>query len=403
MNLAFKDIRHNVGRFVLTTTGIGLLLMIVMGMVGIYRGLVQDATLLVDQIGADLWIVQKNTRGPFAEVSRLPESFEDRARVVLGVASARAFVSHTIQREYGGRPLRLMIQGLAWPQDNGQWLPIVAGRSLRQNHYEMIADRSLGIPLGETLYFGKEAYAVVGLTEGMVSSAGDGMAFFTLRDVLAIQFDVSGEAIRAERAARRGRLEDIELGHIQPQFSERALGPASEIPALGTSLVSGVLVDVAPGYKTQGVASQIASWPDVTVYTHEDQRGLLLRGNVDRARRQLGLFMVLLVVVSGIIMALILYTLTLDKIHDIALLKLIGARNTLILGLILQQSLLFGGLGYCIAYVLGQWIFPLFPRRVVVLKEDLYSLGVIVLVISVAASILGIWKALRIEPNEVLA
>ena len=49
---------------------------------------------------------------------------------------------------------------------------------------------------------------------------------------------------------------------------------------------------------------------------------------VDKARRQLGLFRVLLIIISTIIMALILYTLTLDKIHDIALLKLIGARNS---------------------------------------------------------------------------
>lgn len=54
MNLAAKDIRHNLARFALTTFGIGLLLMIVMGMAGIYRGLVAEAVLLVDKIGADL-------------------------------------------------------------------------------------------------------------------------------------------------------------------------------------------------------------------------------------------------------------------------------------------------------------------------------------------------------------
>ena len=50
----------------------------------------------------------------------------------------------------------------------------------------------------------------------------------------------------------------------------------------------------------------------------------------------------LLTVIAAIIMALILYTLTLDKIHSIALLKLIGAPNTVILGLILQQALMLG-------------------------------------------------------------
>ena len=58
MNLAVKDIRHNIGRFLLTGIGIGMLLMMVMGMLGIYRGLIQDATLLIERIGADLWVVQ---------------------------------------------------------------------------------------------------------------------------------------------------------------------------------------------------------------------------------------------------------------------------------------------------------------------------------------------------------
>jgi putative ABC transport system permease protein len=64
MNLTVRDSRQNVGRFALTTMGIGLLLMIVMGMGGIYRGLIYEATLLVDQVGADLWVVQGSTRGP---------------------------------------------------------------------------------------------------------------------------------------------------------------------------------------------------------------------------------------------------------------------------------------------------------------------------------------------------
>ena len=130
---------------------------------------------------------------------------------------------------------------------------------------------------------------------------------------------------------------------------------------------------------------------------------MLLKGNVDRARRQLGLFRVLLIIVSAIIMALILYTLTLDKLHDIAMLKLIGARNSVILGLIMQQAVLLGGIGYCIAYVLGQWIFPYFPRRVVLVRSDLYILAVIVFVISILASLLGIWRAIRADPSEVLS
>ena len=105
----------------------------------------------------------------------------------------------------------------------------------------------------------------------------------------------------------------------------------------------------------------------------------------------------------AIIMALILYTLTLDKLHSIALLKLIGAPNRVILGLILQQAIALGGIGYGIAYLVGQKLFPYFPRRVVLTDQDLLQLAAIVLGISVLSSFLGIWKAMSIQPNEILS
>jgi len=403
MNLAAQDIRHNAGRFALTALGIGLLLMLVLGMSGIYQGLVFDATQLVDEIGADFWVVQKHTRGPFAEVSRLPTNLRFRLLAVPGVQRAHPFVSHTIQRERAGRPFRMFVQGLDWPDDRGAWLPLVAGRPLGQAHYEMIADQILGLELGDRVPLGKDVYTVVGLTRGMASSAGDGTAFFTARDAMAIQFDLPGETLRLERAARRSRAAGQDYGRVQPGLLERAGGPGIALPALGPPLASAILVKLAPGADAAAVESVISSWPDVSLHTHEGQRQLLLRGNVDRARRQLGLFRAILVVVSTIIMSLILYTLTLDKTHDIAMLKLMGARGSVVISLILQQALLLGALGYGIAYYLGQWLFPLFPRRVSVTPGDLWALAGIVLAISVLASLLGIWKALRVEPNKVLS
>ncbi|MBL9136001.1 MAG: ABC transporter permease [Verrucomicrobiales bacterium] len=403
MNLAVRDIRHHSGRFVLTTVGIGLLLMIVMGMGGIYRGLIHEAILLVDRIDADIWIVQGRTRGPFAETSRIPVSLEDRARAVPGVAWSRRLVSHTIQREHRGRPLRMVVQGLAWPDDNGSWIPLVAGRPLGQAHFEMTADRSLGLALGEQLTLGKDRYTVVGLTRGLVGTGGDGLAFFTASDALAIQFDVPGDARRLERAARRERVASQDLGQVLPLLLDRASGPENDIPALTPPQVSAVVLKLRPGVDTNDVIKTISAWPDVTAYSTDQQKQLLLGGMVDRSRRQLGMFRVLLIIISTIIMALILYTLTLDKLHDIAMLKLIGARNGVIVGLILQQALLMGALGYGLAWWLGQYAFPRFPRLVIIEAPDLLMLGGIVLAISVLASLLGIAKAMRVEPNKVLA
>lgn len=377
--------------------------MIVMGMGGIYRGLIEDAILLVNKIDADLWVVQHGTRGPFAEISRIQRSLEDRLRVVPGVQSARAFVSHTVQRDYGGRPLRMVVNGLSWPQDKGEWLPLVSGRPLGSAHYEMIADKLLGLHLGDSVKLGKDVYTVVGLTAGMIGQAGDGLAFFTVRDALAIQFDSSPESIRLERSARRVRATQNDIGRVQPALMEKSDLPSQQLPAVPRAMISAVLVKVAPGADPADVAEIISGWKDVSVHSSDQQKELLLKGTVDRARRQIGLFTALLVLISAIIMALILYTLTLDKTRDIALLKLMGARNSVILSLILQQAVLLGGLGYILAWYTGQWIFPYFPRRVIIMHEDLFRLGVIVIVISVLSSLLGIWKAMKIRPNEVLS
>jgi len=403
MNLATKDIRHNMGRFMLTTLGVGLLLMVVMGIRGVYRGIEEDATLLIENVGTDLWVVQGETQGPFAELSRIPANLRDRVAAVPGVNRASECVYFPVQREHAGSALRMTIFGLDWPTDKGEWLPLIAGRALGQNHYEMIADQVLALSLGERVYLGKDTYTVVGITKGMVNQSGDGLSFFTTRDAQAIQFDVPGEAIRLERAARPARAARNDIGRTQPGILDRAAGPVSNIPALGPPPISAVMVTLDAGADPAEVASVLSSWPDVSVLSREEQRELILTGVVDRMRRQIGMVSSLLLIVSAVVLTLIIYTLTLERTTPIALLKLIGAPNRVVLGMILQQSFLIGGIGYGVGYLIGQVILPRFPRRVVLVEYDLLELAGIIAGICVLASLLGMWKAARVSPNEILS
>ena len=403
MNLAVRDIRHDVSRFGLTAVGLGLLLTVVLAMTGIYNGIIVDAVALPSSFGADLWIVQRDTRGPFAELSRIPADLEDRALAVPGVARARTFVSHTIQRELvGGRPLRFTAVGLAWPEDHGQQIPLIAGRPLSQAHFEFIADESLGLVLGERIPLGRDIYTVVGLTRGILASAGDAVAFFTRSDAQAIQFDQSSEAIRLDREARVQRVRDSWLGN-DPEFVRLATGSAALIPAIAPPSVAAVMINVAPGVSIDAVKADLADWKDISVYSQEDQNQLILGGIVEKTRKQIGLFRALLVVISTILMSLIIYTMTVDKLHSIALLKLLGARTGLILGMILQESLLLGAIAFSIAVTLGSFAFEAFPRRVIVGNEHRLMLAGLVVAISIVASGFGMKKALAADPNEVLA
>ena len=64
MNLAYRDIKHNLLRFVLTNFGLSLLLGIVIVITGVYGGLIDDALRQARAANADLWVVEAGTNGP---------------------------------------------------------------------------------------------------------------------------------------------------------------------------------------------------------------------------------------------------------------------------------------------------------------------------------------------------
>src|SRR5690242_14621946 len=113
MNLAMRDMRRNGLRFGLTAIGLGLLLGIVVAMIGIYEGALEDAVRLPRSSNPDLWVVQPRTVGPFAEPSRIPRDTRDLVRRIPGVAAAGAVTFQTGQRMVQRKPLRLFVAGYA--------------------------------------------------------------------------------------------------------------------------------------------------------------------------------------------------------------------------------------------------------------------------------------------------
>jgi len=116
ISLAGRDIAHAWGKFVFTGIGLGLLIGVTLTMAGVYRGMVDDAKALLDNSGADLWVVQQDTQGPYAESSSLPD---DSYRAILGmagVARAANVTYLTIQvsalDNHQAREVRAMVVGV---------------------------------------------------------------------------------------------------------------------------------------------------------------------------------------------------------------------------------------------------------------------------------------------------
>lgn len=398
MNLAFRDIRHHLGRFVLTSVGLGLLLGVVMAMGGIFRGLTADALSILHSTRADLWVVEQGTAGPFAASSRIPEDVRYRIAAVPGIAEASALSFQTLQLERGGKPFRFFLvgherDGLGGPPE------IVAGRGIRQKRHEMVAARGTGLLPGDTFRIGRNDFAVVGVTGKVVSSAGDPVVYVGLADAQEIQFKGSDDAIRNSRA-RIGAAVDRMPGLSVAQAGQ--LRRAIEANALSTRTVNAVVARLAPGADPALVRERIERWNHYRAIPDAEQADIIGKGMIEKSKMQLGLFRLILLAISAVIISLIIYTSTLDKIRVIATLKLIGSRTRVIVAMILQQSLAMGAIAYVVGYLFILATYERFPRRIVLEPADLAQLAGIVALLCVAASFVGIRKALRVEPAEAL-
>lgn len=389
MNLAIKDIRFNLARFALTALGIGFLLMGAIGALGLYRGIVADALLVIENVGADLWVVQGERVGPFAEGSSISSTMDRRVEGVEGIASVRRFVQFSQQFAFEGKTRRATITGLDYPKDDGAWFDVIAGHHLKASHFQAIADDSIGLPLGATVRLAKDDYRIVGLTHGLVDSAGDGLMFVSINDAMAIASRRPGEQVllAREAAGNTARQGDSATQSSVPQDSK----------------IAAVLVSLAPGADAARVKASILAWGDTNVLSGAEQRDLLLNQRLWRLRVQILAFSSVLLLVTTIVISLIIYTLTMEKLHQIALLKLLGARNSAIIAMILQQAALIGFFGFGLAMLLSHLTFPNFPRRIVMLPQDLGMLFAILCVICLVASWFGIAQALKVRAQEVLS
>jgi len=390
ISLAGRDILHSWSKFVLTGIGLGLLIGVTLTMAGVYRGMVDDAKALLNNSGADLWVVQQDTQGPYAESSSLRDDVYRSLLGLPGVARAANVTYLTMQVRQGNIDVRAMVVGFE-PGQPGEPGYLVAGRHITRNHYEAVADLKTGFRLGDSIRIRRHDYRVVGLTQRMVSSGGDPMVFIPLKDAQEAQFLKDNDAILNERA-------------------RTAANPALNRPGVPGLLdavqaaqnanhnVNAVLVQVAAGTAAEQVAQEVRRWKHLQAFTRVQMEEILVAKLIATSARQIGMFLVILAVVSAAIVAFIIYTMTLGKIREIAVLKLIGTRNRTIAGMILQQALGLGFIGFLVGKTAATVWAPFFPKFVLLEPGDALRGFVAVMLICALASTLAIRAALRVDP-----
>ncbi|QOP43428.1 FtsX-like permease family protein [Sulfurimonas sediminis] len=378
INLAQKEIAHTFGKFIVTAIGVGMLLGIVFVMMGVYRGMIIDAQVLLDDVGVDLWVVQENTLGPFAEASRVHEDLKDTLKVIEGVDKSEGITFQNLQLPSKNGAVRVFAVGFDPFGDINPINPkrLISGRGLHRNHYEMVVTDKTGFTLGDTIHLGRDFYHVVGVTHGTVSSGGDPLVYISLKDAQELQFLYSNARIRNDR--ERG------------------------ISGVNSHMVNAVIATKKDGYDIDVIADNIREWKHKAVFTAEEEKTILTKNLIKMASKQIGMFTVILVIVSTIIIALIIYTMTLEKMKEIAIMKLIGIPNSMIIKMIVQETLIMGVLAFISGNIFAHLIYTKFPKRVVLETPDALGLFIVVVIASILASLIGVKKVISADPAEAI-
>jgi len=378
INLAQKEIAHTFGKFIVTAMGVGMLLGIVLIMMGVYRGMVIDAQVLLNDLDVDFWIVQENTLGPFAEASRVHEDLKNTIRVIDGIDKSEGITFQNLQLPSKEGPIRVFAVGFDPFGDINPINPkrLVEGRGIEKSHYEMVVTDKTGFKLHDTIKLGRNDYTVVGITHSTVSAGGDPLVYISLKDAQELQFLYSNERIRNDKA--RG------------------------INRLNSHMVNAIVATKKSGYNTDKIAQNIREFKHKSVYTKNEEKTILTKNLIKRASKQIGMFTVILVIVSTIIIALIIYTMTLEKMKEIAIMKLVGIPNSMIIKMIVQETLVLGVLAFISGNIFAHLIYAKFPKRVVLELPDAWMLFIVVIFASILASMVGVRKVILADPSEAI-
>jgi putative ABC transport system permease protein len=352
-------------RFGLTVGGIALCVMLALFLQAVYRGVADGSVEYVRASDADLWVLQKHSTNILRSTSLLPMGHRRVLEEVPGVAAASPILFVLAGIQLRDRIATTYLTG--YDPTTGQGAPpaIARGRPVRQDG-EIVLDASFaakhGLGIGDRLTIRNDTVTVVGLSTGT--------------NMFVIQYAF------------------VTLG-----TARSIIGFSSIVSAYQVTLDSAV----APGVAIARIRSRL---PTVAVY----DRPTFLANNIGEMQSGLLplLFVVALIgaVVLTAILSLILSVNVLERRHEFAVMKALGAPDRFVAHLVIQQALAFAGVGTLAAIIC---FFPLTAAVRALAPEispasspgQLAVAAIGVLVISVVSAVLPNRRLRRIYPLEV--
>ena len=366
--VALRMMFHDKSKLIGTLLGVVFAVVLAGQQIGVLMGLLQKNTMLVDNAGAQLWVVPPNTTLAQAG-QKLSTTLLDQARATPGVAAASplVMVGTSITKPGGGSEAITLIGFELETGLGGPW-NIVAGSvdALRQP---------------DTLFFDEAPRARFG-----------GLNLGSVREV----------------GGRKIRVGGFTWGLLPfgPTYSFADIDTVRDLTGVASDQLNFVLVKVAAGHDAREVKTALqARMPTAVVISQADFHSTIVSTLL---RQQLGITFgtstAFGLIIGFIIVALSMFSAVLDNLREFGTLKAIGLTNRDLSRMLIVQSLCYALLGSLIGLGLVAQIAEGIRSAnlsVIIPRPLIIATPIVMSVLCMLASTLALRRVRKLEPGMV--
>jgi putative ABC transport system permease protein len=368
VDIAWKSLLHDKVRFAITVSGVAFAVTLVLVQVGLFFGLLENATITIERSSADLWVTSRNAANiDFAQT--FPEGYVHRVRSVPGVRRADNLVMDYKQVALpNGAQEGMLVYGL---EDFSRWsLPWEVSEGdaadLRRGRYLFVdgsARKRYGnFVVGDYREVNGRRLKILGVTREALSFTTTPIAFMDLR----LSQELSGDMLAGQ--------------------------------------TSYILVALEPGADLEAVRAEIrARLPHNDVFTKQEWAARSRDYWVSSTGLGLNMWVTVFLgcLVGVVVVAQTLYGSTMEHLKEFGTVKAIGGTNGDIYRIIAKQAAIAAALGFLVALVPSFGLAPAVQAiglKLVIQPWLVASVLVGTLVFCLLAAVVSFNKVASIDP-----
>ncbi|MEO7117892.1 MAG: FtsX-like permease family protein [Candidatus Limnocylindrales bacterium] len=361
LSVARRNMMAGKARTAFSVAGVAVATLLLLFVVGLYRGWNEELVTYIRETPADVWVVG-NTADSFFTPSLVFNTTVLDIQQIKGIKQTSSLVGRPIKLRMGDEGWDTYLLGFDAAGAGGP-VAMKEGKAIPETGEIIIDDvlaRTSGIEIGDEVRAGLRRLKVVGVSEG-------------------------------------GNLVLAQLSFVSIEEARLLAGDAA---------VNFVLVKTDPGQAATVIERLNTSLPGVHAFsaaTFGDNSQRVLR----RSILPILLVIVLMAVLVGVIVVgLTVYTAAIEKEREFGILKALGVPAPGLLRVVFEQSLTCGALGFVLGVMLtfvASWLAGLAIPQVVTLVrwQDIALVALATAVMSIIASIIPMQRIVRVHTLSV--